>query len=264
MPSYDILVASIEHRTELLKSLLEVLVPQVVAGVGIIVYRDNLEASIGDKRQRLVEASKADYVSFIDDDDSVPDYFVARVLEALTSEPDYVGWQQRYTKDGVEQLPVLHSLEHIGEWQHDDKAFYRGITHFNQIRRELALLVRYEGDGGEDHRWGQALERTGKVRTEVYIDEVMHFHDESSTDGFAAPRVPLTVHPKAPKFAGVRYVTGAPRRKYVSGPSIAMERMWWRDRGPLGVYSLAYRKGMQIPAAELPLLISDTELANVQ
>jgi hypothetical protein len=204
--TWDILIASIEHRDAQLRHLLEALVPQVAEGVGIIVYRDNLEASIGTKRQRLVEASLAEYVSFIDDDDMVPDGHVARILEALSTGPDYVGWQQRYTRDGVEQLPVYHSLRHRGEWVNDERGFYRGITHFNPIKRELALLVPFEGGLGEDNRWSQQLEQTGRVQHEVYIDAVMHFHDESSSDGFCTPRVPLTQHPSRPEHPHVSYI----------------------------------------------------------
>lgn len=209
--TWDILVASIEHRHEGLERLLKALDPQMRPGVGVLVYRDNLEASIGTKRQRLLEASEADYVSFCDDDDMVPPYHVARILRALSEQPDYVGWRQRYTHNGILQQPVFHTLHHCGEWWNDGKGFYRGITHFNQIRRDLALLARFDRvpGAGEDYSWSQELEATGKVRNEVYIDDQMHIHQELSSDGFHTPRVPLTEHPPFLDYPFVRYIDAA-------------------------------------------------------
>jgi spore maturation protein CgeB len=41
MTSWDILIPSITHRTDMLTDLLEHLKKQLVPGVGVIVYRDN-------------------------------------------------------------------------------------------------------------------------------------------------------------------------------------------------------------------------------
>lgn len=206
--SWDILVATIEHRADRLALLLDELAPQVLEhpSVGIIVYRDNLEAEIGTKRQALIEASVADYISFIDDDDMVPSDHVSEVIAAMADEPDYIGWEQRYTLDGVTQNPVYHSLRYQGEWVHDGAGYYRGITHFNQIKRELALLEPFEGGLGEDNRWSQRLEARKVVKSEVYIPRVMHFHDQSSVDDFHTVRVPLEEHPELIEYPCVRYL----------------------------------------------------------
>jgi hypothetical protein len=41
--------------------------------VGVLVYRDNREQLYGPKCQALYQASQADYVSMLDDDDWVAD-----------------------------------------------------------------------------------------------------------------------------------------------------------------------------------------------
>lgn len=275
MTTWSILIASIEHRADKLKRLLDVLMPQVkdAEGVEVLIYRDNLEASIGYKRQHLVESSTADYVSFIDDDDLVSDDYVAKVTAALAESPDYVGFRQRYTKDGVEQLPVFHSLQYKGGWRSDNEGFYRGITHFNPIRRELALLVSFEGDHGEDERWSQRLEATGRVESEVFIDEELSMHEESSSDGFATPREPLIKHPPKTKRAGIKWIEGTPppeAERQVAAPStpsespfdnpafLAVENMWRRG-ARRGEFTLAYRAGQAVPRGERPFLVTESE-----
>src|ERR1039458_6887397 len=142
-PLWDILIPTIEHRHEKLRALLNTLAPQIVYRVRVIVYRDNLETCLGTKRQRLLEASEADYVSFLDDDDDIAPNHVALICEALQEAPDYVGWKLRVFFDGVEAKQAIHSLRYP-TWFEDANGYYRHITHKNQIRRDLALLARYD------------------------------------------------------------------------------------------------------------------------
>jgi len=46
----------------------------------------------------------------------------------------------------------------------------------NPIRRELALLVPFEGGRGEDFSWAERLRATGRVKTEHFIPEVMYHY----------------------------------------------------------------------------------------
>ena len=78
-PTWDILIATITHRTDMLTGLLEHLERQLVPGVGVLVYRDNREQLYGPKCQRLYNASQADYVSMLDDDDWVSDDYIQAV-----------------------------------------------------------------------------------------------------------------------------------------------------------------------------------------
>src|SRR3954464_12448191 len=112
--TWDILICSIEHRADMLDALLVELGLQLVPGVGVRVFRDNLETVYGEKCQRLLDSSTADYVSFLDDDDWVAEDFVETIMEALYLEPDYVGFKVLYTVDGEPQMPVFHTLKYGG------------------------------------------------------------------------------------------------------------------------------------------------------
>jgi hypothetical protein len=202
-PTWDILIASITHRTDMLIELLAELERQRQPGVGVICYRDNREQLYGPKCQRLYEASQADYVSMVDDDDWVAEDFVAAVMEALRQEPDYVGYKILYTEFGEPQKPVIHSLKSEG-WQNADEALYRDINHKNPLRRELAMLAEWHGDGGADLHWADALR--GHVKTEVFIDREL-YHYRSHGAYMASHLQPLEDPPPRPDFDWVTWVS---------------------------------------------------------
>ena len=209
-PTWDILVTSIPHRHESLLRLLAELDRQLLPGmrgtVGVLLYRDDLEVPYGDKTQALIEASTADYVSSVDDDDLPAPGFIAKVLIVLHNrEPDYVGFNVRWTRDGVPQLPVIHSLA-CGGWNDKPGRLERDITQFNPVRRDLALLGRWEGGYEAERRWAAEIRATGKCNSEVFIDEELYFYQESSGDTFKTDRKPLGHMPDIPSYPWLKQI----------------------------------------------------------
>lgn len=203
-PTWDLLIPSITHRTDMLTELLQELKRQLLPGVGVLVYRDNREQPYGPKCQRLYDASQADYVSMLDDDDWISEDYIEAVMEALKSEPDYVGYKILYTEFGQRQIPVIHSLNHSG-WIDTPEALYRDICHKNPLRRELAMQASWEGDGGADILWAFALRQLGIVKTEVFIDrELYHYRSTGaySSSGLA----PMDDPPPRPDFDFVTWI----------------------------------------------------------
>jgi hypothetical protein len=206
--TWDILICSIEHRADMLDALLAELERQLLPGVGVRVFRDNLETVYGEKCQRLLDSSTADYVSFLDDDDWVAEDFIATVMEALYLEPDYVGFKVLYTVDGHPQIPVFHTLKY-GGWVNNPEALYRDIVHFNPIRRDLAIQGRWEGGDGADRRWADQLRAIGCVKNEVYVDRELHHYRNRTWDTFTRSSLqqPLAEHPPLPDYGFVTWVT---------------------------------------------------------
>lgn len=185
MSTWDILVVTIPHRHEQLCGLLAEFSRQWMPGLGVRVFRDNLENSVGAKRQRLLESSQADYVSFVDDDDEVAPDYVARVGLALRSNPDYVGFAVRLTLNGSPWKPANHSLQYHG-WSETDHVLLRDISHLNPIKRRLALLARFDQHGGgygEDGRWADVLRAQRRVTTEVWLGPEWAYHYRMSAIG---------------------------------------------------------------------------------
>lgn len=187
-PTWDILIPTIPHRHEQLCGLLALLDSQIQGSVipvisssyypvQVLLYRDNLEASYGAKMQALLEASRADYVCCIDDDDLVAAGYISGIREALRTRPDYVGFRVRYTVDGVVRIPVVHSLACDGWNRIDDEpeVLERDIVQFNPMRRELALLGTWEGGWQADFRWANQVRDTRRVRTEVFVEAELYW-----------------------------------------------------------------------------------------
>lgn len=182
-PTWDILLPTIPHRHDQMCALLAEIGRQWQPGLGMIIYRDNLQrgglASYG-KWQDLLEMSQAQYTSFIADDDWIAPDFVARIMTALEAKPDYVGFGVKYTCNGQVMMPVEHSLRHSG-WYTRDGILCRDICHQNPVRREHALLCTWATDHqSADATWAADMRATGKVRDEVWIPEQIFIYQETT------------------------------------------------------------------------------------
>ena len=196
----SILICHLEGRATF-KPLLETLKLQIEnlsfkdsKGVEIIVETDNGEMTVGKKRNILLEKASGDYVCFVDDDDMVPDYFVAEILKAIVSRnwfipepakfiPGSVGWslwphviglKGHYTVGDGKPQTFIHSIRYK-EWKTVDGIHQRCPNHLNPVKRELALKAGFtEKDHGEDLDYSMAL--LPLLKTEVFVDRVMYYY----------------------------------------------------------------------------------------
>lgn len=197
-PMWSILVATLGQRRDRFKRLVDVLAPQLesVSGeVELVAYWNVGEVPLGVIRQSLVDDARGRYISFVDDDDLVPYYFVDEVLGAIEHfwaykrmiYPDYVGWRMQTYVDGEQLKPTFHSLCY-DHWWDDDAGYYRDVSHLNPILKEKVI------EAGADFRrtvppedvaWSDQLR--GHLKTEVYVDRVMYHYHASSTDSTWRP-----------------------------------------------------------------------------
>lgn len=202
-PLWTILIPTIGRRQVQFQKLLIELLAQAeprLGEVNVLAYYNNGERPLGQIRQALVEAAESWYVSFVDDDDWVPDYYVQQVRTAIhdyaaqldvaldrAQLPDQVGWRMQHYADGVPSKPTYHSLRHRSWWD-DEKGYYRDHSHLNPVRRELALAHGdfRRGDPPEDVGWADQMR--GHIKTEVYIpDEFIMYHYYSTGDSTWRP-----------------------------------------------------------------------------
>ena len=172
-PKLSILVATMGRRDEKFKRLIKNLKHQVSmyeGNIEIVAYWNNGELPIGDIRQALLEAATGDYVCFVDDDDLVPTYYCGEIMAAILEKPDYIGFKVKVFSNTMDRPMAFHSLRYPG-WFQDEHGYYRGVTHLNPIRRDLALLGTFSTTerGGEDEAW--AVSVRPHVKEEVFIDE---------------------------------------------------------------------------------------------
>ncbi len=182
-PTWTILIATLVQRASRFERLLDALLPQTepyAGAVRVVALANRGERPLGHVRQALVDHATSDYVSFVDDDDLVPDYHVDRVMEVLPAGRDVVGWRLQLTADGVRQKPTFHSVRYRG-WFDDEHGYYRDVSHLNPIKTSIARRVDFRrGEPPEDVSWVDQVRPL--VTTESYIDHVMYLYHASSSD----------------------------------------------------------------------------------
>src|SRR5678815_4205507 len=113
--TWTILIPTLGQRSEYLCQLLDGLLPQVAKarGVKVLAYWDNGEVDIAHKKQALLDAADADYVSYVDDDDTVSPDYVSSIVEAMQFRPHMVGLKMQVYKDGRPYALSHHSLSPV-------------------------------------------------------------------------------------------------------------------------------------------------------
>jgi glycosyltransferase involved in cell wall biosynthesis len=172
----SILICSIKSRSHLLARLMAILDMQEHSDVEVLVSTDNREKKISDKRNELLDKAKGDYIVFIDDDDLVPSYYIAELLQAIESKPDCVGFDGYMTTNGKDRYNFKISNT-FDSWYEKDRVYYRTINHLCPVKRELALQVKFPRgiNSGEDSEYSNRLRPL--LKREVYINKDMYHYD---------------------------------------------------------------------------------------
>lgn len=170
----SILIPSLKKREKQLNQLLDFLVKQKTPEVEIVAMVDSGELSVGVKRQQLLEKATGQFISFIDDDDTVSARYVSNILRAIQIEPDVVGICGIITTDGNNPKKFIHSLQYK-TWSEDQSAYYRNPNHLNPVKRELALKAGFlDMNCGEDREYSKRL--LPFLKSETMIDEIMYYY----------------------------------------------------------------------------------------
>lgn len=175
----SILIPTIGRRYNKFLLLVEYLTKQVEGlPIEIVAFWNTCEYPIGKIRQKLVEDAKGEYVCFIDDDDWVPGYYCQSIIDALGK--DYVGFDVDVQENGNHRGTAFHSLQYT-IWRQEEPSYYRGVTHLNPIRRELALQGTFHSNGaGEDEDWARTM--TPITKTENYLGKIMYIYRHDTQD----------------------------------------------------------------------------------
>ena len=167
----SILIPSLNSRKDKLEELMNVLRPQKKDNVEFLVLADGGQMSIGQKRNMLLMQSHGEYVSFVDDDDMVPNDYVDRIVTALAKHnPDCTSLTGRIVFSDGYSRPFVHSLRH-DRWidDHENKVYYRPPNHLNAVRRDLAVKVGFpQVNLGEDRHFSVNIRPL--LKKEAWID----------------------------------------------------------------------------------------------
>jgi len=155
-----VLIPSLVDRREKLESLEKHLRDQIGdKAVEVVNMTDEGQMSIGQKRTMLLIMAKGEYVTFVDDDDSVSPDYIDKILKALESKPDCCSMTGRITFSDGYSRPFIHSLRY-DRWidDHENKVYYRPPNHLNVVRKDLALKAGFPMiNSGEDRVYSSRL-----------------------------------------------------------------------------------------------------------
>jgi len=176
----SILICHIPERKDLLDRLISKLEPQLNKDVEVLIDSTPKGViSIGKKMQTLLEKSKGEYIVYIDDDDIVMDDYVESILSAIKHTPDCVGLKVYITTDGKDPKIEQRSLSNKNWiWNSRKKGidYEKNVTHYNPVKRELALQVGFEDVGyGGDKIYSYEVSKI--CNKEIYIDEILVHYD---------------------------------------------------------------------------------------
>jgi glycosyltransferase involved in cell wall biosynthesis len=167
-----------------LLKLIEKLEDQIgTLNVEHLILTDNKRRSVGAKRQALLEMARGEYVSFVDDDDTVSDDYIQELLPRCQSGPDVVTFEQAAIINGVEGQITFDAASKVDEPWRAGGIAKRRPWHVCAWRRDLALCgVFTEKNYGEDADWVNQV--APLVRTHLHIPKVLHYylHDSKMTE----------------------------------------------------------------------------------
>lgn len=181
----SILIPTIKHREEMFKELFYELRGQInrcgATGEVEVLFNNDAVATIGAKRNDLLSRSTGEYVCFIDDDDTVSKDYVKLILEAIEKKPDCVSLKGVLTVDGKNPEIFEHSIKY-SEWETVDNPtngikYLRCPNHLNCIKASIAKDYPFvESNFGEDKLWSVDIKESGRLKSEIYIDEVLYHY----------------------------------------------------------------------------------------
>lgn len=142
-------------------------------------------ASIGLKRNRLLDRARGQYLCFIDSDDRLAEGYIDRIMEGIEKNVDCCSLKGVITTNGTHPAIFEHSLMYdsydTNQWAEYDKGevkYERFPNHLNCIKADVAKLFRFRDKSyGEDTDWATIVNRSGLLKTEHYISDVIYYYD---------------------------------------------------------------------------------------
>jgi len=161
-------------------------------GVEVLAYAtppfDEVDRALtfGAKRNAIAAVAQGEYLCCFDDDDEPHPRFLELVLKAIEQKPDVIGYKVAcygYAQVNGEFDPSIMepadvSIKYDG-WYNNRNGFHyvRCPHHIVPVRAEHVRAIGFkEMHHGEDHEYSIRMRDSGRLKTEVYIDEFMYVY----------------------------------------------------------------------------------------
>ena len=141
-----------------------------------ILSNDNVNISIGEKRNNLLDRAKGKYLVFIDDDDMISEDYFFYLKRGINLNVDCCSLRGIITWDGINPEVFEHSVQYR-EWNttNNQIKYERYPNHLNCIKSKIAKQIRFETiNFGEDRDWSIKLRDSALIRVEYFIDKIIY------------------------------------------------------------------------------------------
>lgn len=151
--------------------------------VGFLVYYDNKDMTIGEKREYLYSISNGLYSWQIDSDDDISDNAISLIISAIKSNPEVpvITFRESCMMNGIYKSSN-HSIIY-GQWMdnQDGYDFVRSPFYKDVIRTDLAKSIPFPKiRWNEDEQWSYAIRHL--LTSEIHIDEEIYHYIYNETN----------------------------------------------------------------------------------
>jgi len=185
----DILICTLPERKESFEKLRHELTRQeekVWSNFIKIYYSDDVNMTIGEKRNYLLQQATSEYLCFIDDDDMVASDYLYQIAKALQALPDCCSLRGVITWNGINPEIFEHSIKYSAYKTNEITApvkYERYPNHLNVIKRNIAQQFRFpEIMHGEDTDWATQIFKSGLLKREEEIKQLHIMQDNAKKD----------------------------------------------------------------------------------
>jgi glycosyltransferase involved in cell wall biosynthesis len=183
-PKLSILICTLPERKDFLNRLFDILDSQLSCDVEVHTDPWPKPFTIGQKRNHLLLKAKGDYICFIDDDDRVSENYISLLMEGINKGIDCCSLTGIITEDGNNPLVFQHSIKYQQYKTNPEGMpvrYERYPNHLNCIKASIAKQFRFpEINHGEDTDFATQIFKSGLIKTEHWIEDVIYHYDYRS------------------------------------------------------------------------------------
>ena len=182
-----VMIPTLVNRVSSLKALVEELQFQSQGKpVQILWIGDNKSMTVGEKRNHLKYLAKGDFISFVDDDDTVSFNYISTILRAIDQNQDktVICFKGTQNTNGLKDCPFKYDVNYGRNHKQD----IDGVRWKVMIPDHLCVWNRSKitedfpnKNLSEDHDWAKAMAFKYNDRDQVLLDDTL-YHYEFSKD----------------------------------------------------------------------------------
>ena len=179
----SVLILSLPNRLEKLSSLLSSLNKQCIRKpVQVLYLGDNKSMTVGEKRNQILSIAKGRYISFVDDDDTISDDYVQKILDAIEDNPQVITFKVQQYRNGIKGKYQKYYLNNGPIRNHPDMTHKKmAPDHLCVWRKDIIKESFPHKNVSEDHVWAQNMQTHYSSIHE--IDQILysyHYFKETS------------------------------------------------------------------------------------